>query len=656
MEKRWLAVLLIVLLAVSVSADKFDWELYIQGGDLDYTHYAAPSGKVGITTTIGAAIGTIIGALLGNVWGAAIGAGIGGGLGNSIEAGETGMSAMYVATFGAEHYSIYDLQFGTNSNSKCGGNARVTEYSGLFDVAGPLDIGVSQTFEYEHALAIGAGINGRKASFQSGLKRRVCRYRMSLSYKMARLVTNDTEITNRRHGARSLGPLDRYIDSENDSLGPGQEYKIFSRNPKVLVWFGTDAAQGKDTTVETSVGLYSCEDTDENDICDYIQQEVFDCEAKEGAWYGNKCCGVNDQSAGQFFDVQPCNNLPDSPTGVHEKFVDRTNNVEIDYKQPAVCGLNADGDPEWAYIQDVGGVHELTQCNNLNLVSDGEKYHHCIKNPTGPQLSKLGSTEFEEMEIEFGGKLHTYTCIKENITECTGFDLPLSDFDGGDHLDEGKILISKDGHTYCRDNGTIGVDLDYSPVACRQSLDADGNYITNKWTGHYCCGEDLDTADERENYNDPFDVTAFADVQKASAGGCFLGNWTPQGRYLIANNTINVQGVYWGCNVAPELAAEQDTQVPGNLIQDAGTCGKLHLADEFLDKPFAVCQPWGQFSFTATTGSSLIKSVPYNVSALEEPGNIRQEGCCPDTNCWNGTDCQTKGSFYRIGDEGYQCR
>ena len=412
-----------------------------------------------------------------------------------------------------------------------------------------------------------------------------------------------------------------------------------------MMWFGTPDNTNQTTTNDDSQEIWACSDLDQNGQCDHFQDAQ--CTADGGAWYAGRCCGVDK-------DTPVC--------AVYSDFVQRDfdgNTIKnITFSKPAICGLNTDGDPEWAYIQDVGGIHELTQCPNLNLVSDGTDYYHCGIDTNTAEFRALGPQPFDILDITFGQKTHQFTCFNNKITECPGSDLPMSaPPDDERNAELGDILDTPLGKRYCLDGGEFTADLDNSPVACQNAQQAAGG--TEKWTGHYCCSEDLDTADTGETYNDPYDPNAFTSVTESSAGGCWAQEWIQSGSWLVPGKIINAQGVFYGCQVSDTtFTAQADTHASGPALQAMNSCDKLDLGS--IGRPegrYAVCQPWGEITFTDDNTPASLRDTawPHPSSGSSTNQSAHAQGCCSSDQCWNGITCQPRGTYYQTGASGFAC-
>jgi hypothetical protein len=548
----------------------------------------------------------------------------------------------YSYAFPADSY-LYHLAYSSGSRDSCRGSVSVTVNDNVYSGSGGMGHSASKAFPYDLSTSLQANLHGsdNKVSGVSGsLSGRSCHYRLAGSFKFGVEIYADATFVNRREQEKNLGPISQYVPA-GKQLQAGQVYRAFSQNPSIMMWFGTPDSINTTTTTDETLDIWACEDLDQEGTCDWIQST--DGQSQGGAWYAGRCCGVD----------------RDTPTcAVYDDFVQRdfAGNVikNITFAKPAVCGLNIDGDPEWAYIQDVGGVHELIQCPDLNLVSDGAQYYHCGNDISSPEFRRLAPSSFEKLEVTVGSIQHTFTCVNSTITECHGNDLPMS---GINTVSSGGILPTTTGPEYCQDGGTSGVDLDGSQEACKNAIDLIDPTQTEKWTGHYCCSEDLDTADDMESYNDPFDPAAFSDPSESSAGGCWNREWTQAGTYLLDKKIINAQGVYYACGAAdPSYMSVMDSHTNTPVVQQTPTCGKLDLGQ--IGRPdgtHAVCQPWGEFTLTFDTAATLIKDIQWNVSAVATNLTVHDQGCCPENQCWNGNDCQEKGTYYQVAETGFLC-
>ncbi len=326
---------------------------------------------------------------------------------------------------------------------------------------------------------------------------------------------------------------------------------------------------------------------------------------------------------------------------------------------PTLCGENEWGDPEWAPLTDVGGIHNLLQCPNVNLVADGKDYYYCGGDSSTALFQQINPKPFDYLDITFGGYEHTFACTNRTIMECPGDDYPMSAPPRDDVAYLGEIISTVDGPQYCTDSGNFETDLDNYPKSCEDAVDLSKPGDKEKWTGHYCCSEDLDVNDINETYNDPFDQLAFHDITNATPGGCWDKEYIQSGSWIptMENKIINAQGVFYGCHVTDSYYTnpkDLHTNIP--VLQDAGTCGKLDLGG--WGRPegkYVVCQPWGEFTFAQEDLPTVLKNVFWTTSTISTTATLHDKGCCPNDQCWNGEYCQSKGSYYRVGEDGYLC-
>ena len=100
----------------------------------------------------------------------------------------------------------------------------------------------------------------------------------------------------------------------------------------------------------------------------------------------------------------------------------------------------------------------------------------------------------------------------------------------------------------------------------------------------------------------------------------------------------------------------------GNLILPQNKCGStLRNALKNDITPNAVCQPWGQWIFTANENDTVEKINPIGPDKTQMPltwkcdKQFQEAGCCQQTKCWNGKQCINSGEFFDATDKGYMC-
>ncbi|MBD3319084.1 hypothetical protein GF342_04205 [Candidatus Woesearchaeota archaeon] len=622
MKKRLVLSVVLVLCASLALGDIFDWGLYLQGGSFDVT------GSFGFY--------------------------------------QSGTKTLpYVAPDNQTH--IRSFTYAGHKRNGCSGDMSAAVNPNLISHSSGLDGSYSEDLGYsvfEDLLIRLHGSDDKASGFSNFFKGKSCHYTMSYTYLLAHEEYAEQSFVNRRKQARLLGRVSSFLDPRF-TLGTGQELKVFSHNPRVWMFVGdSQSEENKTTTTDPRDNVYACQDLDQNQQCDYNQLEVQDCEAGGGDWLAGRCCGgdESDTDACELYQADDFVTLVRDPSGLSIQ-------QNITLRAPAYCGENQNGDPEWTYLEDIGGIHHLVNCPqfDLSIVSDGTDYYYCGPSPDSADERALSPQSFDYLAIHAGPHTHTYTCQNGQIYECPGDDIAMAiPYTSGGILQAndgrtralGQITETPDNDQYCRDDGTFGLDLDKYPKACMDAPDLSGTG-TEKWTGHYCCSEDLDPADTNESYNDPYDDTAFLNITESSSGGCWQGQYTETSQDLVPKHIVNAQGVYYQCGVTDQnMLSVQDLHTNIDVLQDPGVCGKLILSSNTsaIQRPegsHAVCQPWGEFTFTDDPTPTVLKSAQWNVTVTNQ---THQEGCCPANQCWNGQECQAKNTHMRVGDKGYLCQ
>lgn len=116
-------------------------------------------------------------------------------------------------------------------------------------------------------------------------------------------------------------------------------------------------------------------------------------------------------------------------------------------------------------------------------------------------------------------------------------------------------------------------------------------------------------------------------------------------------------------NILP-IFVEQRQYFPttGGLIKNQNKCGKvLAYAIENANEPHAVCQPWGQWMYTQKIEDTIEKINPFGTDLNKIPTtlkcarNFHHEGCCSQTQCWDGKICKNNGEITEAGKKGFIC-
>ncbi len=415
-----------------------------------------------------------------------------------------------------------------------------------------------------------------------------------------------TLLSLRANGPIFLGMIKELVDTKNQT---GTAH-ISSTNKQAPAWF--DDGSGKSSTDRTTTTIYgdralACLNSDENvddsgaPKCDY--KDELDCSLKSKDWLQGYCCG-------------------DYPyNGTCTWYPERN----------AVCG-NIGLDWKWAAIEDIGAITTLGgDCPSIQLVSNGAKFYICRDDAPSPIPSISAERLIGKQTIQG----HEYFCDGENIIECGG-DNPYSSTakkTGSSITFEGKL-------NYCTSDGKWVTSLDTSKDSCTKA-----GFV---WTGTKCCGEGEDAS---KTYEDPY-------TGLGSAGGCYNNIFIASGTTLGTEESImNYRGDFYMCD--PLLSANATAPATSPLFAGTnvtltakGPCGQP-LTNALLTgtKPNIVCMPAKKWQFTASTAYHVSKSTTWLPTGTEQ-----KLGCCPDNQCWDGTNCKSEGEYYALQEIGYRCQ
>jgi len=424
--------------------------------------------------------------------------------------------------------------------------------------------------------------------------------------KGAATTLTKTLLSLRGNGPIFLGLIKEIVDAKNQT---GTAY-ITSTNPEAPAWFddgsGTSSTNRNTTTIYGDRAL-ACLNSDENvdssgaPKCDYKDEQ--DCANKGKDWLQGYCCG-------------------DYPyNGTCTWYPERN----------AVCG-NTGLDWKWAAIEDVGVITQLGgDCPNVQLVSNGAKFYTCNDDVPSPIPSSSAMKLSGKTTIQG----HEYFCEGENLIECGG-DNPYS----STAKKTGASMTFNDTLNYCTSDGKWVTSLDASKDSCTKA-----GFI---WTGTKCCGE---AEDNFKTYEDPY-------TGGGKAGGCYNNLFIASGTTLGSDNKImNYRGKFYLCDPTLAINATMPESSPlfagTNVTPTArGPCGQP-LANALLTgtKPNIICMPSTSWYFTGSTDYHVSKSTIWIPIGTEQ-----KLGCCPDNQCWDGTNCKNSGEYYSLQDKGYRCQ
>ncbi|MEM3154658.1 MAG: hypothetical protein QW165_03790 [Candidatus Woesearchaeota archaeon] len=399
-----------------------------------------------------------------------------------------------------------------------------------------------------------------------------------------------------------LGKVRELINTSNAS-----EASIISSTMQAPAWFddGTGtSATSRTVTSNFNDNTYAClnidsnTDANGNPKCDYFDEA--DCATKGKDWLAGNCCG----------------DAPYLPASGCQWYSDKQ----------AVCGKDATGVWKWAALEDIGLVVKYSgSCPSAQIVSNGQKFHTCNIDISSIVPATLTANIAGIIAIHG----HDYICQGENIIECGG-ETPYSP----GALPTGASITIAGKKNYCTASGTFKLSITDRTTCEKAGL---------TWTGTQCCGE---PDDPLQTYEDTYTGTG-------TAGACYNGQFLPSGTFLDAQKTILIsRGEYFQCS--PNIATQTTATLPGTSITTTvkPACGMPMLGVLLTGtKPNAVCLPNGQWMFTSTTDTTVVKQTKWTVLEGEQ-----QKGCCPDNQCWDGKTCKNIGDYYVIGDKGYLCQ
>lgn len=383
--------------------------------------------------------------------------------------------------------------------------------------------------------------------------------------------------------------------------------RVSTTTQGVLLWVGGIDDKTQKSTSATDADVWACVDNDQNNLCDANEGASHTCLSASGDWYRGQCCGT----------LFTCG---------------------YSAQAKAFCGKTLAGQWEWAPLDEPGQIHVLDDCPSAQVVSNGTALFSCGKAITGAQQMQ------GILRINISGVTHAFSCANNVISECSGCADPSQcAFSSDNALAIGSRAPGTTATYYCSSDGDWTTDLDAKDEA---SCTAAGF----SWTGKLCCGE---ADDAGEYYNDP----SYPDA----LGGCWNRQGVRSGDFAVADKVINYHGEFFGCRLSTASSTnilsliDTHKQAPNNwLVNNSITpCGAFLPNAQPGGNPNAVCQPDGKWVFTNETFGIYSKSIQWS-GAVSLKG-ISLSGCCPLDRCWNGTSCQSRGAFYRVGEQGFLC-
>lgn len=215
------------------------------------------------------------------------------------------------------------------------------------------------------------------------------------------IVTSGFESVFPKDNIQSIGPVNKLIPSallpENETIYVGVYTKIYG---DVLFWFGPAESEPAEPLKRGTNDYFDyinfCSDLNHNKICDYL--DAAPCYEQGADWYGDPewvagvCCGADPAQL-------------KSDTGLPA-----INCTQKAHENKAYCGIDIEGNFEWAPRNEVGSVHELLKCPGYSMVSDGTDYIDC----------EPGSADAKFFTIENVLGAHGYLCSNGDLFECKG--------------------------------------------------------------------------------------------------------------------------------------------------------------------------------------------------------------------------------------------
>jgi hypothetical protein len=422
------------------------------------------------------------------------------------------------------------------------------------------------------------------------------------------------QITRSLLSLRGTGPIPLgRVKEIIDVTGYTGDVFISSTNLQAPAWFDDGTGTSATTRTKTSNhndDTFACLNADTNTDaqgnpkCDY--QDEYACAQQNKDWFKGYCCG----------------DAPYSPATGCQWYADKQ----------AVCGKDSEEQWRWAALEDVGLITSLSgNCPAIQIVSDGNTFYTCSQSTQTVIPSNLTKPLTGKINIQG----HEYLCEGQTIIECGG-NAPYSPTA---KLQGATITYNNQIH-YCSSDGTWKTSLDDDNEAC---VSAGLTY-----TGTKCCGE---ANDPLKTYQDPYNA-------QGTAGACYNNQFIASGSFLTADKKIiNYRGAYYICDPSlPQGSTELQNSTlflnTGITPTARGPCG-LPLQTALLTgtQQNIVCTPTGEWRFTSTTNETLVKETKWTPLETEQ-----RQGCCPDNQCWDGKTCKGIGSYYLIGERGFQCR
>ncbi len=171
---------------------------------------------------------------------------------------------------------------------------------------------------------------------------------------------------------------------------------------------------------------------------------------------------------------------------------------------------------------------------------------------------------------------------------------------------------------------------------CKNGVITECGSGTTLATGNNYNTKDCCTDGPKSNYNSPGSGFACWNDQPIDLGD------SP------ATGVINAGGLFVGCKTNINTLDDYTGQP---LVTNYNQCANVLKEGLGLGKN-AYCNPRGQWEQTTETAGTqlMLKTLKW------QPGTgIETNNCCPENKCWNGQNCQIRGTYYKLGEKGYLC-
>ncbi|MCX6708074.1 MAG: hypothetical protein NTW67_00290 [Candidatus Woesearchaeota archaeon] len=363
--------------------------------------------------------------------------------------------------------------------------------------------------------------------------------------------------------------------------------------------------------IENQENIFACIDADQDKRCDIDQAASclppYDWNAKWYAKTGDYCCGVD------------LSYTPTTPPYC-EYYTDLT----------AICGKDTAGDWKWVASAVEGQSRKLACPTPISFLAGGQSSIYYCGNKSATVFASNAFDSFDNNNMREIAH-HEFICTPSTatITECVGDEGTLSD--GNNYKTTGE-WINQTGIQFCSAENKWITDLNADKKTCIAARQKQTWSVA--WTGAKCCGDPLDDNTAEGTYEDKW-----VDSGEGTAGGCYNNTFIASGEFTDAGRTIiNYKGEFYSCGQSKTLGS-----ITTHVQQTCGT--PLLNATLVGTKHHIVCTPEGNWMFTNNTATTQATSTTWSTS----------QGCCLDTQCWDGQDCRNIGEYQPMDDRGYRC-